>query len=102
MVEPLFAYEISPQPPRVGPVTLTLRLTNFSGAGVSGAHLTVEGNMSHAGMAPVFSEAKEIEPGRYQSVIELSMAGDWYVTVHATLPDKPKVDFKFEINGVEP
>jgi hypothetical protein len=101
-VEPIFTHEISPQPPRVGPVTLTVVLKYFSGAGVSGAHLTVEGNMSHAGMVPVFAEAREIEPGRYQSVIKLSMAGDWNVIVHVTLPDSRKVTYQFEINGVEP
>ncbi len=58
--------------------------------------------MSHAGMSPVFAEAKETEPGRYRSIIELSMAGDWNVTVHVTLPDSRKLDHEFEIRGVEP
>lgn len=58
--------------------------------------------MSHAGMVPVFAEAKELEPGRYRSVMELSMAGDWSVTVHVILPDKRKLDHEFEIKGVEP
>ena len=56
--------------------------------------------MSHAGMAPVLGEAREVEPGRYRAVIELSMAGDWVVIAHATLPDGRKVDHQFEINGV--
>ena len=101
-VEPIVAHEISPQPPRVGPVTLTLKLTDFSGAAITGVQLAVEGNMSHAGMVPVFAEAKEIEPGRYRSVMELSMAGDWTVTVHMTRSRNRKMDYTFEINGVEP
>lgn len=56
--------------------------------------------MSHPGMAPVFAEAREREPGRYQSVIELSMAGDWYVLAHVTLPDGRKLDQQIEIKGV--
>jgi YtkA-like len=96
------AHEISPQPPRVGPVTITLRINETSGAAVAGAHLILEGNMSHAGMSPVFAEAKETEPGRYRSIMELSMAGDWNVTVHVTLPDSRKLDHEFEIRGVEP
>lgn len=56
--------------------------------------------MSHPGMAPVFAEARETEPGRYQSVIELSMAGDWYVLAHVTLPDGRKLDQQIEIKGV--
>ena len=96
-----FAHEISPQPPRVGKVTITLNIKDGSGAPVAGARLNIEGNMSHAGMAPVFADATEIEPGRYRSVMELSMAGDWNVTVHVTLSDGRKLDHEFEIKGVE-
>jgi len=92
--------EVSPQPPRVGQVTITLRVTDASGKPVSGAHLALEGDMSHAGMAPVFANAKEIEPGRYQTIVELSMAGDWSVLVHLTLADGRKLDRQFEIKGV--
>ena len=101
-VELRIIHEIAPQPPRVGPVTLTMQITDLSGAPVSGAQLTVEGNMSHAGMVPVFAEAREIEPGRYRSDMELSMAGDWSVTVHVTWARNRKMDYTFEINGVEP
>lgn len=58
--------------------------------------------MSHAGMVPVFAEAREIGPGRYQSSLELSMAGDWNVTVHVTMLDGRKLDHEFEIKGIEP
>ena len=97
-----FAHEISPQPPRVGNVTITLNIKDTSGAPVSGARLALEGNMSHAGMVPVFAEARELQPGRYQSVMELSMAGDWHVTIHVSLSDGRKLDHDFEIKGVEP
>ena len=97
-----FAHEISPQPPRVGKVTITLNIKDTSGAPVSAARLNFEGNMSHAGMAPVFTGASETAPGRYQSSMELSMAGDWIVTVHVTLSDGRKLDHEFEIRGVEP
>ena len=56
--------------------------------------------MTHAGMAPVFAEATEIEPGRYRAMVELSMAGDWFVLAHVRLPDGRKLDQQFEINGV--
>jgi hypothetical protein len=64
--------------------------------------MKLEGNMSHAGMVPVFSEAKEIEPGRYLTTLELSMAGDWHVLVTVTLPDKHKFERQFEIKEVAP
>ena len=58
--------------------------------------------MSHAGMAPVFADAKEIEPGSYRATMELSMAGDWYVVVRVSLPDGRTMDQQFEIKGVGP
>ena len=64
--------------------------------------MKLEGNMSHAGMSPVFGETKEIEPGRYRSTLELSMAGDWVVLVTVTLPDNRKLERQFEIKGVVP
>ena len=93
-------HEISPQPTRIGPATITLRLSDSSGMAVTGARITLEGNMSHAGMSPVFSEAKEIERGRYQARVEFSMAGDWIVSVHLTLSDGQKLERQFEIKGV--
>jgi hypothetical protein len=56
--------------------------------------------MSHAGMAPVFADARETESGRYQSTMELSMAGDWFILVHVTLPDGRKLDRRFDIKEV--
>lgn len=95
-------HEISPEPPRVGQVSITLKLTDAAGKAVTRAHATVEGNMSHAGMVPVFAETTEIEPGRYRANLELSMAGDWVMLVHVTLPGNRKVETEFEIRGVLP
>ena len=79
-----------------------MNLTNASGTPVAGAHLRLEANMSHAGMAPVFTDAKEIEPGQYRALLELSMAGDWYVVVHVSLTDGRTLDQQFELKGVGP
>ena len=95
-----FAHEVSPQPPRVGQVTITLRVTDVSEKPATGARITLEGNMSHPGMVPVFAEAREVEPGSYLATMELSMAGDWYVVAHVVLPDSRKLDHQFEIKGV--
>jgi hypothetical protein len=94
------AHKVSPQPPHVGQVTITLSVYDASEKPVSGARINLEGNMSHAGMVPVFADAREMEPGRYLSTMELSMAGDWYVIAHVTLSDSRKVDHQFEIKGV--
>ena len=98
----ILKHEISPQPARVGQVAITLRLTDARGTPVTGALLKLEGNMSHAGMTPVFAEAIETGDGRYRASLQLSMAGDWVVLVHATLPDGRKLEHQFEINGVAP
>ena len=102
IVEFNFTHAISPRPARVGPVTITLRIADPSGRPVTGARIAIEGNMSHAGMPPVFAEATETGDGRYRASLELSMAGDWAVLVHATLPDGRKLEHQFEINGVAP
>ena len=94
------AYEVSPLPARVGPTTITLKMTDASGKAVTGARVKLEGNMSHPGMAPVFADARETEPGRYQSVVELTMAGDWYVLAQVSLPDGRTLDQQLEIKGV--
>lgn len=91
-----------PQPPRVGRVIITLRVTDASGKAITGALITLEGNMSHAGMAPSFADAAEFEAGHYRSNMDLPMAGDWIVLVHLVLPGGEKVERQFEIKGVAP
>jgi hypothetical protein len=81
-------------------VTITLKATDASNEPITGARITLEANMSHPGMAPVFAEARETAPGSYLSTMELSMAGDWFVVAHVTLPDGHKVEQQFEIKGV--
>lgn len=97
------SYEVSPLPARVGDVTITIRMKDGgSNEPIAGARIKLEGNMSHAGMAPVFAEAKEIGPGQYRTNMKLSMAGDWYVLVHLILPDGRELEQEFEIKEVAP
>jgi hypothetical protein len=79
---------MSPTPPGVGPARLIITLQDSTGAPVEGATVSVEGNMSHAGMVPVFGSALEGESGTYTiSDFTFTMAGDWILTLEATLPD---------------
>jgi YtkA-like len=94
-------HEIIPDPPTVGRSTVTLRVKDASGRPLSGARVDIEANMSHAGMRPVFSEAKESAPGLYWSDFEFTMGGDWVVTVRLTLPDGRKVEREFDVKGVK-
>ena len=97
------SYEVSPLPARVGnDVTITIRMKDASEKPIDGAHIKLEANMSHAGMAPITAEANETGPGRYETRMKLTMAGDWQVLVLLTLPDDREVDQQFEIKGVAP
>ena len=96
------AAQVTPRPARVGQATVTLLVTDATGALINGIRIKLEGNMSHAGMTPVFADATEFEPGRYRANIKLPMAGDWIVLVHLTLADGTKVERQFDIKGVAP
>ncbi|HEY1677844.1 MAG TPA: FixH family protein [Candidatus Sulfotelmatobacter sp.] len=95
-------FEVTPQPPRVGPVTATVVIDDPQGKPIAGAHVTAEADMSHAGMSPVFADAKEIEPGRYQSTLKLSMGGDWVILFHGSLPGGETLERQFDLRGVRP
>jgi len=92
--------EIAPQPALVGPVTVSFRL-NKAGNPVTGAHVSLEGDMTHAGMAPVFGDAHEVIPGFYQGQVGLNMAGDWVVLMHVTLPDGNTLEDQMNVSGVQ-
>lgn len=95
-------HDISPKPTRVGPATVTLELADGAAKPVRGADIKVEADMSHAGMSPVFGEAKEIEPGRYQGHLTFEMAGDWVILLHVTLSDGQKLERQFDVRDVRP
>jgi hypothetical protein len=93
-------HEISPQPARVGPITITLRLTDAAAKRITGASVALEADMSHPGMSPVFGEAKEVEPGSYQGRIDVTMAGDWVILLHITLAGGQKLERQVDVKGV--
>jgi hypothetical protein len=68
------------------------------GLPVSGATLEIEGNMTHAGMEPVFANATEVAPGDYRAPLEWTMGGGWFLTVRGTLPDGTA--FEQQVDGL--
>jgi hypothetical protein len=73
--------------PVIGRNPATVTVTDSAQA-VSGASVTITGDMTHAGMIPVIREAVEQEPGRYRAdTFEFDMGGDWFLTADVTLPD---------------
>jgi hypothetical protein len=82
-------------------VTITIKISDAAAQPVPGAHIQLEGDMSHPGMAPVMSDTKEIEAGRYQGVLQLNMAGDWVVLAHVILADGRKFEPQINVSGVQ-
>jgi hypothetical protein len=95
-------HEISPEPIRVGSAAIILKLSDATGKPVTGAHIAIETDMSHAGMRPGFAEAKEAQAGCYNAPLEFQMAGDWVILLHITLPDGTKLERQIDVRGVRP
>jgi len=96
------AFEAAPRPARVGVVTVHFTLADAASKPVTGAHLTAEADMTHAGMGPVFGSVQENRPGRYESTLTLGMAGDRVILLHGTLPTGERVERQFELRNVRP
>lgn len=92
---------VSPDPPQVGPATVTVTLRNADGEPIGGAEMKLEGTMTHAGMVPVFADATETEPGQYEATLEFTMGGDWIIIVRATLPDGRSLEREIDVPGVK-
>lgn len=92
----------SPGPPQVGPATVVLKLADKAARPISGAGITLEADMSHAGMACVLEEARETDPGRYQAHLKFAMAGDWVILLHVRLPGGQTLQRQFHVAGVRP
>ncbi len=86
----------------MGPATLLVRLSDASGAPVEGAGISLKGDMSHAGMQPLLADAAEAAAGVYQAQWTWSMAGDWFVTATATLPDGRTLVRRFDLTVSRP
>ena len=92
---------IAPQPPQLGPATITVALTDATDMPIEGAEVELEGNMNHAGMVPVFAQSTEVAPGRYRADLEFTMGGDWFILVRAKLPDGRSMERAIDVPGVD-
>ena len=92
---------VTPDPPRIGPATVVVILSDAEGQPISGAEMSLEANMNHPGMAPALATAVEVAPGRYQATLELTMGGDWFIVVQATLADGRSLQHRVDVPGVD-
>lgn len=84
----------------VGETTLTLTVTDLDGKPLSNpGTLSVRGDMSHAGMVPIFAEAEEASDGVFSLPFEWTMTGAWIVEASLKLSNGDVVSeiFTFEI-----
>ena len=91
-------FAVDPDPALVGLTQAVVTLTGADGQPVTGARVTLKGDMSHAGMQPVLVDAAEASPGSYRSEFAWTMSGDWIVTVTATLPDGVVAEQQFDLS----
>lgn len=66
--------------------SIIVQLTDKAGKPITNATVSVEGNMQHAGMAPLTGKAVQDSAdgkadGRYQIPFSFNMLGDWVITV---------------------
>jgi hypothetical protein len=93
--------QIAPQPTRVGPATVTVKLADAARKPIPHATIVVEADMSHPGMSPVFGAANETAAGSYQAHIDFNMGGDWIVLLHIKLADGRKIERQVDVRGVQ-
>jgi hypothetical protein len=94
------SWTLTPVPPVVGPARLTLQATDASGQPVRAATLRVEGHMSHPGMAPVLSTARERGDGLYEADLQFTMRGDWILLVSGSVPGGGTLEQRIDVPGV--
>ncbi len=90
-------FSVEPVDPIVGPAQLLITVIGPNGQPIDNATLDIEGNMTHAGMAPVFAQATGGDNGQYVVPFEWTMGGDWIVTVEVVLDDGQVVTRQFPV-----
>lgn len=92
---------VSPTPVPVGPVRLVATLTSPDGKPITGARLRVRADMAMAGMEPVIAKLTDVGTGHYVADrFQLSMGGDWILTISGQLPDGRAIRQTFVVRGV--
>jgi hypothetical protein len=87
---------ISPEHPHVGFATVRVALFDSKARPISG-RVSLEADMSHPGMSPVFAAVSDAGNGEYQARLNFDMAGDWTLSVHAILADGAAIDKQVQL-----
>jgi hypothetical protein len=75
--------------------------TGTSGEHLARAYVSLEGDMSYAGMAPVIGQTRELAPGRYLGTLDLNMPGDGVVLFQIKLASGETFDQQVELRNIQ-
>lgn len=98
------AYQPESNPVKLGDGVVIITVTSGDNTPIADAAITVIGDMAHHGMRPIEGEGTYTDNGRYTVPLRWTMAGNWIVTVRATLPDGRQVEetFSQEVTSEQP
>ncbi len=90
--------ELTPSTPRIGKTNIVLKLERDKQI-LEGWNVSLEGNMTHAGMGTVDGMVTELGGGKYQvKNFDFNMSGDWILTVTAKKGNETLTgDLKLEV-----
>lgn len=83
---------VDPNPARVGPAGIRVELFDHRNNSVSDARVTVEADMAHPGMKPVFAEARPVSGNTFEAKLDFAMPGDWTILITASEPNGIRVE----------
>ena len=89
-----------PDPPAVGEGIIQIRVTDSRGQVINGLSIQLKGDMTHAGMTPVFGISTPEGDDSYSVPFEWTMAGDWVLQLVAELQDGTVLNRSFEVRVV--
>lgn len=91
---------LDPPTPRVGKNGLTIKLRDSDGNSISAPTMDAYAEMPAMGAMPAMrapADMSEIAPGRYEGAIDLSMRGEWPLTINFRSPQGTPVRLQFDL-----
>jgi hypothetical protein len=81
-----------------GEGTILITVKDKAGQPVDNARVSVEANMSHAGMKPEYADVSASQAGTYRLPLKWTMGGSWYVDTTITLGDGTVIRRRFPVD----
>lgn len=89
-----------PETPRVGENRLIVELKDAEGEPLSNVNIKAHAEMPAMGAMPAMrapADLREVRPGRYEGLVELSMRGEWPLTITFDTPDGTEARLQFDL-----